>query len=165
MLIITILAILAIVADQVSKVMIVHYFAASPLQDIPVINGVLHFTYVENTGAAFGMLKDARWLFIIVTIIFSIALLIWLIRLPKLHWLLKISSGLILGGAVGNLIDRIGLAYVRDFIDFRFLKHFAIFNVADSCVVVGTILFAFYLLFIHEKFLPALKKDHNVSAS
>lgn len=163
MIIIAIVAVLAIVADQVSKIIAVQYFTQNPGADVPVINGWLHFTYVENTGAAFGILKDARWLFILVTILFCIGFVYWLFRLPKYHWLLKISAGLILGGAVGNLIDRIGIIYVRDFIDFRFLQNFAIFNIADSCVVVGTIAFAVYLLFLHDKFLPPIKKINHES--
>lgn len=166
---ITVIAVLCLVVDQLSKYLIADYFANAAVQSVPIIENVLYFTYTENEGAAFGMLDGARWLFIVVTVAACVLLIFWLVRQRgRLHWLLKVSSGLILSGAVGNLIDRIVLGYVRDFIHVNI--HFAIFNFADCCVVVGVILFGIYLLFIHEKY-QALHKtepqqigdDHNAS--
>ena len=96
------------------------------------------------------MLQNSRWLFIIVTIIAVIAFIIYLIKERNgMHWLLKISSAMIIGGAIGNLIDRIFVGFVVDFFYFE-LINFAVFNVADSFVSVGAVLLGIYILFIHK---------------
>lgn len=131
--------------DQLSK-----YFAQTKLQElgsVPIIENVFHLTYARNTGAAFSILRDKQLLLILFTFL-AIAMLMGLlfknIRLSG-HILVNYSLALIIGGAIGNLIDRMRLNYVIDFFDFR-LINFAIFNVADVFVVCGAILLAFAVL-------------------
>lgn len=156
--IISILAVVMLVVDQVSKILIANYFDHTAVTDavrqgIVIIPDVLYLSYQENTGAAFGMLQGARWLFIPLTLIVCGVFVFWLVREKDKHILLKISAGLVLSGAIGNLIDRMFLGYVRDFIYVNI--PFATFNIADACLVVGTILLGIYLLFIHDKRQPA----------
>jgi signal peptidase II len=104
-----------------------------------------NFTLAHNYGAAFSFLNDAggwqRWLFIVLASAVSLVLLVWLIRLPREEWLTGLSLGLIIGGAIGNLIDRIQQGYVVDFIDVYYGDwHFPAFNVADSAITVGVVL-------------------------
>jgi signal peptidase II len=102
----------------------------------PIIQDVLHLTYVENKGAAFGMLSDNRWVFMTVSTVAILLLVVYLIwKKPKDTWVC-LSLSFIIGGGIGNMIDRVALGYVVDMIDFR-LIHFAVFNVADSFVCVG----------------------------
>ena len=136
-----IIIISAIVADRGSKVICRQYLR--PLGSIPVIKGVFHLTYVENTGAAFGMLQGNTWFLILTSVLVSavVAYLIWKIK-PENRYV-KISLALILGGALGNLVDRVLLGYVVDFLDFRI---WPVFNIADSCVVVGAILLGYFVV-------------------
>jgi len=152
MIFITVLAVIMLIVDQISKIMITTHFNNQPvnsLDGIPIIDNVLYFSYQQNEGAAFGILQGARWIFVPLTIIVCVLFIWWLIKLKNKHILLKISSGLMLSGAVGNLIDRAFLGYVRDFIYVNI--PFATFNIADACLVIGTALMAFYILFYHEK--------------
>ena len=129
--------------DQLTK-----WLAVIFLKDIPTFplwQNVLHFTYVENRGMAFGMLKDHRWVFMVFSTVAIIGLLIYLIRFrPKNIWV-QVSLSMIVGGGIGNMIDRIFLGYVIDFIDFTLID-FAVFNVADSFVCVGAGILIVYLL-------------------
>ncbi|HQA47243.1 MAG: signal peptidase II [Clostridiales bacterium] len=136
-----IIIISAIAADRVSKVICRQYLR--PLGSIPVIKGVFHLTYVENTGAAFGMLQGNTWFLILTSVLVSavVAYLIWKVK-PENRYV-KISLALILGGALGNLVDRVLLGYVVDFLDFRI---WPVFNIADSCVVVGAILLGYFVV-------------------
>ena len=105
-------------------------------ESFPVWQDVFHFTYVKNTGMAFGMLKDHRWVFMVFSTIAIVALIIYLFRFrPESRWM-QISMAMIIGGGIGNMIDRILLGYVIDFIDVT-LINFAVFNIADSFVCVG----------------------------
>lgn len=136
-----IIIISAIAADRVSKVICRQYLR--PLGSIPVIKGVFHLTYVENTGAAFGMLQGNTWFLILTSVLVSavVAYLIWKVK-PENRYV-KTSLALILGGALGNLVDRVLLGYVVDFLDFRI---WPVFNIADSCVVVGAILLGYFVV-------------------
>ena len=108
---------------------------------------VLNFTYTENSGAAFGILSNQRYLLLIITIAAMIAA-IYLLASKKInHNFLIWSVSLIIAGGLGNLIDRIFRAYVVDYIDVR-LINFAIFNFADCCVVIGTIGLLIYVIFL-----------------
>ena len=108
---------------------------------VPIIEDVFHFTYVRNEGAAFGILKDQRWVFLVVSTVAIIALSIYLWKNRNGSKLLNLGISFIIGGGIGNMIDRTLLGYVIDFLDFRLID-FAIFNVADSFVCVGVGLFA-----------------------
>lgn len=133
--------------DQLSKwltVMNLDYIAP-PLEPdtIPVIKDVFHFTYVRNTGAAFSLFNqpDQRWIFMTISSVSIIALAVYLWYNRKGSKLLCVALCFIIGGGIGNMIDRCILKYVVDMLDFR-LINFAIFNVADSFVCVGVGLFA-----------------------
>ncbi len=137
-------SVLLVVIDQVTK-----YFAKLYLEDIstqPIIFQVLHFTYQENTGAAFSIFSGQRiWLSIVTALILLLLLLHLLLTKPPRSKLMLVSYSLVLAGGCGNLIDRVFRGYVVDFIDVRAVN-FAIFNFADMCVVCGVIFMVIYLL-------------------
>ncbi|WP_091834667.1 signal peptidase II [Marininema halotolerans] len=105
-------------------------------ESIPLWQGVFHITSHRNRGAAFGILQDQRWLFIVVTLIVLTAIVFYLVRIGKSQPLLSWSLACILGGAIGNLVDRIRFSEVVDFLDFRYIN-FAIFNIADAAICIG----------------------------
>ena len=120
--------------DQLTKWLTVVNLAE--YESFPLWQDVLHFTYVKNTGMAFGMLKDHRWVFMVFSTIAIVALIVYLLCFrPESRWM-QVSMAMIIGGGIGNMIDRIFLGYVVDFIDFT-LINFAVFNVADSFVCIG----------------------------
>lgn len=124
--------------DQLIKYLIRLKFY--PGESIPVIRDIFHLTYVQNTGAAFGILAERRLFFIIFSLLVIIALPLFLRRLLEIearNYLFSLSLGLIIGGAAGNLADRIIFGYVIDFLDFRI---WPVFNMADSAIVVGSLL-------------------------
>ena len=129
-----------VLADQVSKAYITRHFMEF---EFTRILAVLDITCMHNVGAAFSFLASAsgwqRWLFIGLAGAVSIGIIIWLIRLPRgTHALLAAGLALVLGGALGNVIDRIRLGYVIDFIHFHWDRaYFPAFNVADSAITVG----------------------------
>lgn len=123
-----------IILDQLTKWLSVKFLTL--VDTVPLIKGVLHLTYVENTGAAFGMLKDHRWVFILISTVTIVAFLFYLYLGHADTRLYGIAFSMIISGGIGNMIDRIALGYVVDFIDFR-LINFAVFNGADSFVCVG----------------------------
>lgn len=146
----------AIIAASICIDRIVKAWAQSALKppdggSIDLIEGVFRFSYVENRGAAFGILQNQRYIFIVLTIAVTLYLLYKLfLSSKKLPMFANISLSLIIGGAVGNLFDRIVYGYVVDMFDFH-LINFAVFNVADSCVVVGVILLCIWVLFLEGK--------------
>ncbi len=123
-----------IAADQATK-----YAAGNALRDIetfPLIKGVLHFTYVENRGAAFGMLSDKRWIFLVLSSVALVAMAVFAVINRNGRMMTNVAVAMIFGGGVGNMIDRFANGFVVDFIDFR-LINFWVFNVADSFVCIG----------------------------
>ncbi len=136
---------LGVVADQLSKMWAAEHLMASSPQVIP---GVLSFTYVENTGMAFGMGSGMTVLLAIASLVLAILLAGALVRYrDKIHVLSKVALALMIAGALGNVIDRFFLGYVVDFIRFDFVE-FAVFNVADICVTMGTIFLFMSLIFL-----------------
>ena len=130
--------------DQLSKSLVVEHLM--PIGDLPLIKGVFHFTYSENRGAAFGILSDARWVFMLFSTVMILALLIYLFYPKKqANQLFLIGTAMVVSGGIGNMIDRVVLGYVVDFLNFE-LINFAIFNVADSFVCVGAGLMVLSLL-------------------
>ncbi len=131
--------------DQLTKWLIITYL---PEGGLPVIDGVLRFTYVENTGAAFGMLSDYRWVFITISSLAIIGMLWYMIKKRPGNKLLTVSLVLIIGGGIGNMIDRVLLGYVIDFIDFCAFPNLWVwvFNIADAAICIGTGLLALYLI-------------------
>lgn len=143
MLVWIILIIAMVYLDQLTKYLAVIFLKS--IDTFPIIQDVIHFTYVENRGAAFGMLSEHRWVFMIVSVVGIVALSIYLVRNRRDGAIQNLSLSMIIAGGIGNMIDRIVLGYVVDFIDFT-LINFAIFNVADVFVCVGCGLEVLYLL-------------------
>jgi signal peptidase II len=124
----------SILVDQIVKIIISSTMSVG--ETIPVIKDIFHFTYIRNEGAAFGMLSEHRWVFMIISSVAIVAMCIYLFKFCKERMLTRIGIALVIGGGIGNMIDRIFLGYVVDMIDCRFID-FYVFNVADSCVCVG----------------------------
>ena len=139
------LSVLVLIIDQASK----YYFenALSLYQQIVVIPNYFSWMLAYNTGAAFSFLADSsgwqRWLFALIAIVVSTVLVIWLKRLGRNDTWLAVALALVLGGALGNLYDRIALGHVIDFIFVHWHEHgFPAFNVADSAISVGAVMLA-----------------------
>ena len=143
----TIVIVVSVLVDQLTKVIAAGNM--SLFDSVPVIKNVFSITYIHNYGAAWGIFSNHRWIFIVITAIAIILLPILLYRYRKLHFLFGFSLSLIIGGAIGNMIDRVFRGYVIDFLEFTFIE-FPVFNVADICVTVGTVLMFIYVIFIDK---------------
>lgn len=150
-----VIAAVAILLDQLTKIWIVGLTGGIEGASLPVLPGVLDFTYVKNTGAAFGIFSGATWVLTVLTVIALAVLVFWVLKNKHKSLFFFISAGMVLGGALGNMIDRVFLGFVRDFIHFNL--PFAVFNVADAFVVVGAILLCIYILFMD----PEMKKKEQ----
>lgn len=143
-----IIIVLIVALDQISKYVVVKNINFGDA--ITIIDKFFYLTYWENKGAAWGIFQNGRYFFIAMTTVVSVIMAYILYKAE--NKLLKASISMILGGAIGNLIDRILRGSVVDFLDFHFgTYHFPTFNVADSFVVVGTFLLAYYLIFIYKE--------------
>lgn len=143
-----------VILDQISKYLAVKFLMNG---SIAVIEGVFHFTYATNTGAAFSLFSNSTF---VLGIISAIAVIIFSYILFKYikdekSYLTRISLSFIIGGAIGNMIDRFFLSYVVDFLDFR-LINFAIFNIADSFITIGAIGYLISVLFVEKDFKEEL---------
>ncbi|MBM7614529.1 signal peptidase II [Alkaliphilus hydrothermalis] len=136
-----IIIIVVLALDQLSKLWAVNRLQA--LGSVPVIENIFHLTYVENRGAAFGMLQNQQLFFIITTSIIIVGALVFMYKNKRMHLSLKIGLNLVVAGAIGNFIDRIRLGFVVDFFDFRV---WPVFNIADCAVVVGAIVISYVIL-------------------
>lgn len=154
MLIISIIIIIFFVAaDQMLKfVMTNHILAENGVCDLIKIGDldIIGLRYVENRGAAFSSFEGARWFLIILTIILIAALTMWIIKEKNKTPFMVYSAVAVIAGGLGNLIDRIRLGYVVDYIEVR-LFNFAIFNFADICVVLGAICLVIYICFVENR--------------
>jgi signal peptidase II len=152
--------------DQVAKYLSVQFLR--PNGPIDLIPGVFQLSYVENDGASFGLFQGGRWIFVVLTFVVLAAIVIYFAKLPREKQFDSLRAALIFitAGAVGNLIDRLLNGYVVDMFYFVPID-FPVFNVADSCVVCGTILMLFLFLFKYKSIssVPATgadaKKDEN----
>jgi signal peptidase II len=120
--------------DQLTKNLVLKYMAAG--QSIPLIQGVFHLTFVQNTGIAFGLFQNANSIFLITSSIILLGVIYVLVHTPKEEKAIHVLLGMVMGGALGNLADRIFLGYVVDFLDFRI---WPIFNIADSAITLAII--------------------------
>ena len=150
------LSTLVIVIDQATKYWIQSRMAYG--ESSPVIREVFHITYILNPGAAFGILENKTWFFIAVALILLAGVAYLYPRMPANQPIVKLGAGLLVGGAIGNLIDRVRIGYVIDFFDFRI---WPIFNVADICIVCGVACLAYYLLMTPEEAESALTGKEN----
>jgi signal peptidase II len=134
-----ILAVIVLILDQLTKWMIVTKTTLH--EQIPIIENFLYITSHRNKGAAFGILQGQMWLFFIVTVLVVAFVVYYINKHAHESKLLGISLGLVLGGALGNFIDRLFRGEVVDFIDvYIFTYDFAIFNVADMALVIGVVI-------------------------
>ena len=146
-----------LILDQLSKLVITNSFNYGDVQNITFYFNVVR---VHNHGAAFSFLSDAggwqRWALSAVAGIVSVGIIIWIALLPDNKRIERLAMALILGGALGNLSDRVLLGYVVDFLDFHWSgMHFPAFNIADSCITLGAI-----LLILDSLFFDAMQVDH-----
>ena len=144
------LSALVIAVDQVSKQLVVNYL--SLFDRIPLFDW-LNLTLMHNTGAAFSIFRGATpWFFVALSVLVSIGILVWMRRHPHGERLVAASLALILGGALGNAIDRATRGFVVDFIDFHIQGwHYPAFNIADSAIVIGAILLGLDMLWPRRK--------------
>lgn len=124
--------IFTMIADQASKLVIQRTMELG--QSIPVIKDIFHLTYILNPGAAFGLLANRTVFFVVTTLVVVIAVIIYYIRSGQRRGALPFALGLLLGGALGNLVDRLRYGKVVDFFDFRV---WPVFNLADTAIVTG----------------------------
>ncbi len=153
-----VLSLAAIGLDQLTKYLAVVFL--KPIGTLPLIEGVLHFTYATNTGSAFSLFSGFTEVLSVVTFLVILVMLFGIVVNYLGSTFMNWCLAAIVGGGIGNLIDRVARGYVVDFIDFR-LIHFAIFNVADIFVVVGVILLLIYLLFFESKRAKAQKDNQT----
>lgn len=151
-----ILCAVIVAADIITKI-----WARSVLAEIgsiSVLDGIFQLTYVENRGAAFGILQDRRWVFIVLTVLILAAVAYAAVRYKNKPPLLCLGMCFVVGGAVGNMIDRICLGFVVDFLDFCLID-FPVFNVADIFVCVGAALCAaFFIIYDNSEKESSEKK-------
>lgn len=156
-----VLSVIVLVAvDQVSKALAVRYLSDGP---VDVIRGVFQLRYLENHGAAFGILQNRQIFFYIITIAILIGVFWFYSKLPanRKYRTLRVLCVFLTAGAIGNLIDRMVLHYVRDFFYF-ILIDFPIFNVADIYVTCSAIILIICILFIYkDEDFAFLKKNHS----
>lgn len=157
MLTVIISAVLSFLADRISKVLFLKevFGLAEPVTDkfgesVPLIDGVFHLTYTGNTGMAFGMLAGNKALLITLCVVILAVIVFLLFRYKPKSNLVKISVGMIVGGALGNVLDRIVYGFVIDFLDFCLIDY-PVFNVADCSIVIGAVLFCVYIIFFDKK--------------
>lgn len=142
------ISIIIIILDQLTKSFAINHLKGNA--SIVLMDGILEFVYVENRGAAFGILQDKRVLFILITVLVIAFLLVYSYKnANQLTLFAKITLAMLVGGAVGNLIDRIRFGFVVDFIKVNLIKsyNFPVFNIADIFIVISTILLAYIILF------------------
>ena len=132
-----------ILLDQVSKLLVLAYLYED---EVAIIKDVLHFTYVENRGMAFGLLADHRWIFLVASVVGIALVAFYLFKFTK-RPVSRIALAMIVGGGIGNMIDRVRLGFVVDFIDFCAFDFWVwVFNIADAAVCVGAALFVLDLI-------------------
>lgn len=150
----------SVVLDQLSKFLIVENMTLG--QSIPIFGDFFQFTYTLNTGAGFSVLEGQRWFFVVLTILVFVAVLFLRRYIPRSYKRLHICIALFCGGMLGNFIDRLSQGAVVDFLHFNFFP--AIFNIADSCLVVSVILICFFMIFGKEKSLLEEKEKKQQPA-
>lgn len=130
---------LVLLLDQITKLAVRRYLL--PGESLPILPGIFHLSYVQNPGAAFGILKYQTGFFVGIAALVVVAIVFYAPRVDP--GLLSLALALELGGALGNLIDRLRFGYVVDFLDFRI---WPVFNVADMAIVIGVGLIFLHLL-------------------
>lgn len=132
---------LVFVLDRITKVLALNFLSGEG--SVKILPGIFHLTLVFNNGTVFGLLKGRNNFFILISILVVCAILFYIRKYEIRDTVLRFAAGLIIGGAAGNLFDRIRFANVIDFLDFRI---WPVFNVADSCITAGMLLLAWKVL-------------------
>ena len=153
-----ILAAVLVAVDQIVKYLVMTSIGFG--EHVPFIPYILELTYVENTGAAFSIFSKHTWALALVSLVMSAVLALALWKGLFKHPFGKLALTLLLAGAVGNLIDRACRGYVVDMFNVLFMR-FAVFNVADICVVLGGIAGGIYYLFLMDKVEPNKEEPHD----
>ena len=153
-----ILAAVLVAVDQIVKYLVMTSIGFG--EHVPFIPYILELTYVENTGAAFSIFSKHTWALALVSLVMSAVLALALWKGLFKHPFGKLALTLLLAGAVGNLIDRACRGYVVDMFNVLFMR-FAVFNVADICVVLGGIAGGIYYLFLMDKLEPKKEDPHD----
>lgn len=132
--------------DQLSKFYIQKYMVLG--MSIPVVEDAFHITYVLNPGAAFGLFEHQTLFFLVVAVCLVASAIYFYPRIPEQYRLLRLGIGLLVGGAIGNVIDRIKTGYVVDFFDFRI---WPVFNIADTAIVCGVGCIIFTMIYLYKE--------------
>ncbi|TCM64328.1 signal peptidase II [Acinetobacter calcoaceticus] len=157
------LSVLAVVLDQWTKsIASTHLIYSDPVPVLPFLN----WTLLHNYGAAFSFLSDAggwqHYLFTSLAAVVSVVFIVWIMRMPKNMLILPLAIALILGGAIGNLIDRVSLGYVVDFIHVFYQdKNFPAFNLADSSISLGVVLLLIDTFFLEKQRILRAEQQHD----
>lgn len=155
------LAAALVAADQLVKFLV---RANIPLwESVPLIPHVMDLTYYQNTGAAFSLLNEHTWILTIISAVVSVALAAALVKKSFRHPAGRVCLAVVLAGAVGNLIDRAVFGFVTDMFQTTFMN-FAVFNVADICVVLGGIALCVYVVFFYDRLEKKEPKDGHTQA-
>lgn len=149
--------ILLAIADQIIKFFVSTYL--KPLGSVSVIDNLFSLTYVENNGVAFGMFANMRWIFVAVTLALLLFIIFIMFKKKPYGKLFYISTSLIIGGGIGNLIDRIFYGYVIDYLSLSFFP--PVCNFADYCITIGTVLLVIYVLFCSDYFSNKKETDND----
>ena len=148
---------LCVAADQAVKYYVVTHLAL--YESAPLLTGLVELYYIRNTGGGFSILSGHTWLLTLLTAAVMVVVAVLLVRRTFPHPLAMWTLTAILGGGLGNLIDRVRLGYVVDMFNFQFMRY-PVFNVADILVVCGTIGFAAYYLLLHDR-VAKKETDHG----
>ena len=135
-----------IIIDQIIKYFVSAYL--QPVGSVSVIDNIFSLTYVENKGVAFGMFSDMRWIFVALTSILLVIIIFYMFKKRPKGKFFYVCAALIIGGGIGNLIDRIFYGYVIDYLSLSFFP--PVCNFADYCITAGTIMLVIYLLFFSD---------------
>lgn len=137
------IAVIVVIIDQLMKWMVEDFFQLG--MSVPVWKGVFHLTYVQNPGAAFGILAHQHLFFLLTTVVIFAVFFYFLPYIRQQGRCMQVGVSLLLGGAVGNFIDRVRLGYVIDYFDFRV---WPVFNLADIAICIGVALMVYAILFL-----------------
>lgn len=135
-----------VIIDQIIKYFVSAYL--QPVGSVSVIDNLFSLTYVENKGVAFGMFSDMRWIFVALTSVLLAIIIFYMLKKRPKGKFFYICAALIIGGGLGNLIDRIFYGYVIDYLSLSFFP--PVCNFADYCITAGTIMLVIYLLFFSD---------------
>ena len=162
LIILAVVTVAAVAADIISKQIIINNMKVG--ESVTLIPGLLRLTYIRNSGAAFGMLADKRWVFLVLSVVIIVLIFGYALFKGVSSKLSAVSLGLIAGGGVGNMIERVIAGDVTDFIDFYFIPAWKwVFNIADACVCIGAALLILHFIIAEVKEKKKKEKPESVN--